>query len=139
MDLRLDAVIVAIYSGEDTLLVKPGGRQWGFPGGMLREGERPGNGARRKVREETGLSIDGLPLEGLCSIQKHKDHFLHMFGVRLAPGAFADLGTMGPRGHQILLCPVKDLRKTSFRESHWRCLNRVAELCEARRARRASA
>jgi 8-oxo-dGTP diphosphatase len=43
------------------LLVKhrlwPAGRQWGFPGGYAKKGERHEDTIAREVREETGLSV----------------------------------------------------------------------------------
>lgn len=35
---------------------------WTMPGGRLKEGERPEDGARREVEEETGLGTDGLEI-----------------------------------------------------------------------------
>jgi ADP-ribose pyrophosphatase YjhB (NUDIX family) len=45
--------------GGDVLLVRQSYRRnWGVPGGLLRRGEDPGDGARREVLEEVGLVID---------------------------------------------------------------------------------
>lgn len=35
----------------------PAGRQWGFPGGYAKKGERHADTIAREVREETGLSV----------------------------------------------------------------------------------
>lgn len=35
---------------------------WYFPGGSLEAGESPADGARREIREETGLDVDDLRL-----------------------------------------------------------------------------
>lgn len=40
---------------------------WGLPGGIMELGESLEETARREVFEETGLSVDGLTLMGLCS------------------------------------------------------------------------
>jgi 8-oxo-dGTP diphosphatase len=42
----------------------PGAGCWGLPGGFLDEGERPGDGLRREVREETGLDVEPGELFG---------------------------------------------------------------------------
>lgn len=47
--------------GGDLLLVRLAYREhWGVPGGLLRRGEEPADGARREVFEEVGLAVDLL-------------------------------------------------------------------------------
>jgi 8-oxo-dGTP diphosphatase len=49
--------LITATSG-DVLLVKPGYRDhWGFPGGMVDDGEPPDEGCARELFEEIGLSI----------------------------------------------------------------------------------
>jgi ADP-ribose pyrophosphatase YjhB (NUDIX family) len=38
------------------------GSGWGIPGGFLTRGEQPEDAIRREVREETGLTLDGVEL-----------------------------------------------------------------------------
>jgi ADP-ribose pyrophosphatase YjhB (NUDIX family) len=44
--------------GRLLLLRQPPGRGWSLPGGLLGHGERPADGARRELYEETGIRVD---------------------------------------------------------------------------------
>lgn len=44
--------------GRLLLLRQPPGRGWSLPGGLLGRGERPIDGARRELYEETGIRVD---------------------------------------------------------------------------------
>ncbi|MFC6836870.1 NUDIX domain-containing protein [Halomarina ordinaria] len=44
--------------GRDVLLLRDPDDGWEFPGGRLGVGERPLDGLRREVREETGLAVE---------------------------------------------------------------------------------
>ncbi len=44
--------------GRLMLLRQPPGRGWTLPGGLLRGGEHPVDGARRELAEETGIRLD---------------------------------------------------------------------------------
>lgn len=44
--------------GRILLLRQPPGRGWSLPGGLLNAREEPADGARRELREETGLRLD---------------------------------------------------------------------------------
>ena len=59
----LSAVVYAERGDEILLLKRAGGSalagQWYLPGGMVEHGELPEEGARRELREESGLDIDG--------------------------------------------------------------------------------
>lgn len=43
--------------GRLLLLRQPPGRGWSLPGGLLGHGEQPCDGARRELREETGIRV----------------------------------------------------------------------------------
>jgi len=62
---------VVVRRGEDVLLVKPkrgvATGIWTLPGGFLHAFEQPKEGARREVREETGLEIEDLELAATVS------------------------------------------------------------------------
>ncbi len=59
----LSAVVYAERDGRIVLLKRSEGSalagQWFLPGGMVEAGERPEDGARRELLEESGLRIDG--------------------------------------------------------------------------------
>lgn len=127
MNSRVDAVIVAVYCAGTVLLVRNvSDAQWGFPGGMLHVGEKHGIGAKRKVREETGIDISAARLEALDMMPRSRDHNLHFFGVKLPPSAFTDLGTVGPCGHMLRQCPLEELGSIELRPAHKRFLMRMA-------------
>lgn len=61
---RVAAVLLVDRSGRILLQLRsadapasPG--QWSFPGGGIEQGEEPEEAARRELREETGLRVDG--------------------------------------------------------------------------------
>jgi 8-oxo-dGTP pyrophosphatase MutT (NUDIX family) len=59
----LSAVVYAERGDEILLLQRAAGSalagQWYLPGGLVEHGERPEEGARRELLEESGLEIDG--------------------------------------------------------------------------------
>lgn len=74
--------------GREVLLVRHtygDGRLWHLPGGLLKRGERPVDGARRELREELGVECDEL--DELCArdlrIYGHVDR-IHYFRCALA-------------------------------------------------------
>lgn len=62
---------VVVRNGDEILLVKPkrgvASGVWTLPGGFLHAFEQPVEGARREVREETGLEITDVSLEATVS------------------------------------------------------------------------
>jgi ADP-ribose pyrophosphatase YjhB (NUDIX family) len=46
------------------------GSGWGIPGGFLARGEQPEEAVRREVREETGLSLEGVELAFVRTLGK---------------------------------------------------------------------
>jgi len=68
------AAVVLVTSGEKLVLVRRGvepaiGR-WSFPSGFVNRGEVVEDGAKREVREETGLDIE---LDGLVGVYSSRD------------------------------------------------------------------
>lgn len=53
-------VLVRDDSGRLLLIRQPPGRGWSLPGGLLGRGERPVDGARRELYEETGIHAPDL-------------------------------------------------------------------------------
>jgi 8-oxo-dGTP diphosphatase len=63
---------------------------WGLPGGFLKRGEAPSDGARREVREEVGLGVElvGEPTVVVAPQWRRVDV---VFAARPAPDADPDL------------------------------------------------
>ncbi len=70
--------VVAVWSGGRVLLMRSSYRPYyGFPGGFLRRGEAPVNGAARELREELGLTIPAAQLRqawhGVMTFEHRQD------------------------------------------------------------------
>lgn len=65
---------------------------WGVPGGLLRRNELPGDGARREVFEEVGLSID-LVGEPAVVVDPEPRRVDVVYRARPAPGSDAESAT----------------------------------------------
>jgi 8-oxo-dGTP pyrophosphatase MutT (NUDIX family) len=80
---------VLITAGEEIIVVRgwPGKGEWNLPGGGLKSGEDPRQGAAREVLEETGVSLEPSDLTDIGSELMHSDGFtfyVHFLGVKLA-------------------------------------------------------
>jgi ADP-ribose pyrophosphatase YjhB (NUDIX family) len=75
---------VVVRQGDEILLVKPkrgvATGIWTLPGGFLHAFEQPQDGARREVREETGLEIEDLSLEATVTYS-HDDQPYPIVGL----------------------------------------------------------
>jgi mutator protein MutT len=79
----LSAVVYAERDDEVLLLRRAAGSalagQWFLPGGMVEAGELPEEGARRELREEAGIEIDGeLELVGCYPLHVYGHDFLQL-------------------------------------------------------------
>ena len=93
----LIGVSVMVRRGDRVLLVKRGREPliglWAFPGGLVELGERLEEAAKREVREEAGLEIDGLEQIDLAEIIRRdaddrvaSHYVLIVFGARHSSG-----------------------------------------------------
>jgi 8-oxo-dGTP diphosphatase len=72
--LVIPRTLCLITQGGDILLMKRGPQKRVFPnrynglGGHIERGESPAEGARREIREESGLEVENLTLRGVVNI-----------------------------------------------------------------------
>lgn len=85
---RVGAICVVERPDGHMLLVRQSYRRegWGFPGGLMRRGEDPGDAAVRELHEELGIDVElqGLPVVVIDSPQRRVDA---VFNARLAEGS----------------------------------------------------
>lgn len=113
------AAIVAVYCGDEVLLVKDRGRdEWGLPGGTVLPGENLETAAIRKIRQETGLTVAPGTLRELCKKKRAATHTVHLFGVQVVPGTFDTIKGTGPGGHVILRCKASEVLNQQLRWMH---------------------
>lgn len=91
------SVIVTNEAGEVMLLKHSyGPKAWGLPGGGMFRGEDPVECAKRELREEVGLQVEGLePLGVLHETLSGSPHTSHVFTVQV-------LQVPKPDGREIL-------------------------------------
>jgi predicted NUDIX family NTP pyrophosphohydrolase len=73
----------------EVFLVHPGGpywthrerHAWSIPKGEIQPGEGPLQAARREFREETGISLDGAPVQPLQPITQSGGKVVHAFAL----------------------------------------------------------
>ncbi len=91
---HVGAICVVERPDGHLLLVRQSYRRegWGFPGGLMRRGEDPGDAARRELHEELGVDVDlrGLPVVVIDSPQRRVDV---VFQASLREGSAQPEGT----------------------------------------------
>jgi 8-oxo-dGTP pyrophosphatase MutT (NUDIX family) len=96
----LSCVVYAERDGRILLLRRAVGAltgQWYLPGGAVERGESPEEAARRELREESGLEVDG-PLE-----------LLNAYRARLYGRDFLQLSYVGATPHgEVVISPEHD-------------------------------
>ncbi len=97
---HVGAICVVERPDGHLLLVRQSYRSggWGFPGGLLRRGEEPADGARRELKEELGVDVDLDPLP-VVVIDPGMRRVDVVFNGRLAPGSTA--AETGPHSPEI--------------------------------------
>lgn len=83
---RHDSAFAVICRGDRVLLVKSHTKKhWQLPGGALKSGESPWEGARREVLEETGLRAAPVRLTG--TYLRDDGSLVYVFAARTPRGA----------------------------------------------------
>jgi 8-oxo-dGTP pyrophosphatase MutT (NUDIX family) len=96
---QTSGVKCVLTDGDRVLLVRHtyGSRAWDLPGGSVKSGESPVDTARREMREELGVDLDGWrPLGELELAIDHRRDRVHCFQAELySPGELKlDLGEL---------------------------------------------
>jgi ADP-ribose pyrophosphatase YjhB (NUDIX family) len=85
---HVGAICVVERADGQLLLVRQSYRRdgWGFPGGLMRRREDPGDAARRELKEELGVDVElmGLPVVVIDPPMRRIDV---VFNARLADGS----------------------------------------------------
>jgi len=89
------SLVIVHDSAHAILLVRQRLRErdcWGLPGGFLNLHEAPIDGARRELREETGLAVDSSALTKVAEYhQPWAWHYDHLFRIDLPDGHTTEL------------------------------------------------
>jgi ADP-ribose pyrophosphatase YjhB (NUDIX family) len=105
--------------GRLLLLRQPPGRGWSLPGGLLNHGERPADGARRELREETGLRVEPEELSAATpnALVHTRGRWVDMvFEVRV-PASTAALRVDGAEVYEAAWHPLDDLPRLTVATS----------------------
>lgn len=100
-------------TGDLLLLRQPPGRGWSLPGGLLSHGERPADGARRELYEETGLR---LPPENVTAAEPNaivhtRGRWIDLVFDARVPASEMTLRVDGAEVHEAAWHPVDGLPK----------------------------
>jgi 8-oxo-dGTP pyrophosphatase MutT (NUDIX family) len=98
MDKPKEVASLAVFNQDGRMLwgKRRDNARFTMPGGHLDENEHPYHGARRELKEETGINIDNTPLEHLGSepVVTHsgKNYIIHAFKVVVPKGTKTTMG-----------------------------------------------
>ncbi len=120
--LVIPRTLCFVFNGGDVLLMKRGPHRRVFPnqynglGGHIERHEDPATGARREIREESGLEVTDLRLRGVYNIDAGEEtgivlYIYTAYSVMREITAENDEGTLHwvPRGAVLSLDMVEDL------------------------------
>jgi len=112
------AICVIERADGSLLLVRLSYRnRWGLPGGLLKRGEDPADGARREVLEESGLEIDLLG-EPAVVVDPPAQRIDIVFRARPAAGVDpAEVATSSPEIVELAWFPADALPDLQFEAS----------------------
>lgn len=102
------AAEVWVFDGrlERVLMVEHRWRGWVAPGGTVEPGETPREAAVREVAEETGVSVELLPMPAVVTVRSYKPGWEPTFGVSYAAIADLSVPLIPENGQEVAWLPL---------------------------------